>query len=189
MDINILKDSKLWSNGDYDHDERFILLLSSNYAYGEFTPVKAPQLEDYWKESADLEEYYSRIFDDESLKMSQLYAKASKKSKDGRHWYRVREMAGKSSIYKTESDVGSVKVKIGNSSILISNGYGDGTTRVVIVPNSLDFNDLMLMHGSYITLDGEFSICSYDCGEHTIVDLKGRYRVYSYDGFVFFVKF
>lgn len=187
MDINILKDckyDKMW-----DSDERFIFRLSFEYLYGEFSPEHKPQLENYWKEATDLQSYYRLILNDESMENTQLYAKVSFKCDDMNHWYRVRGMASKGVVYKTISDAGSVKVKIGNTSILIPNGHGDGITRVVDFSDINNFNDHMFTRGSLVTLEGKFSICDYDCGSDEIVELDGKYSVWVYEGIVFFVKF
>lgn len=187
MDISILKDYKY--DETWDSDENFIVRLSSDYLYGKFSPEHKPQLENYWKEANDLQSYYRFILHDESMENTRLYAKVSLKCDDMNHWYRVRGMASKGVLYKTISDAGSVKVKIGNTSILIPNGHGDGITRVVEFSDTNNFNEFMFPRWSLLTLKGKFSICDYDCGSNEILELDGKYRVWVYEGIVFFVRF
>ena len=80
--------------------------------------------------------------------------------------------------FTTISDMGSVKVGIeGKCTILIPNGYGDGTTEVRIVPN----RDYIPDGASFLTtVEGEeIGIFSYDCGAKIVKTLSGRYGIYN----------
>lgn len=140
---------------------------------------------DYWEKADTLDEFKELVFSDERLKNNQGYAELSRES--DKHWYRVRQMFG-DRCFKTDSDVGSVKIGTKNFKINISNGYGDGVTRVAIF-NKGDFFNSSMMNFSGTSLHGEFDIYSYDCGEEVLKSLEGDYSVYYYEGLVAFVEF
>ena len=88
--------------------------------------------------------------------------------------------------FKTSSDAGSVKIGIANMTILIPNGYGDGTSRVAIFENPKDFNNCMMSY--FTTVSGEnMVIYNYDCGDTPAATISGRYAIYYYEGLVAFV--
>lgn len=138
----------------------------------------------YWEKADTLDEFRSLVLTDERLMNNQGYAELSKESDN--HWYRVRKMFG-DKCFKTSSDAGSVKIGTENFTLNISNGYGDGTTRVAVFPKGELFNnDMMNFNGT--ALHGEFNIYSYDCGTEIEKTLNGDYFVYVYEGLVAFVE-
>lgn len=139
---------------------------------------------DYWERAGTLDEFKEFVLSDERLKNNQGYAELSKESDN--HWYRVKQMFGKS-CFKTDSDAGSVKIGIGNFTINILNGYGDGVTEVAIFNKGDYFNDSM-MNSRGIVLHGKFDIYSYDCGKEISKTVEGDYSVYYYEGLVAFVE-
>ena len=91
------------------------------------------------------------------------------------NWNEEKAMA---ETLHTMSDVGSVKVGIeGKCTILIPNGYGDGTTEVRLVPN----RDYIPDGASFLTtVEGEeIEIFSHDCGQEVIKTLSGRFGIYN----------
>lgn len=101
-------------------------------------------------------------------------------------WCFVRENFGEK-CFKTISDVGGVKVGTNEFSVVLTNGYGDGDTRVAIFDNEDDFysSDLMFFN---TVIDGHFFIYDYDCGENVAKEISGRFAVYYYEGLVAFVN-
>ena len=90
--------------------------------------------------------------------------------------------------FYTMSDVGSVLVGNKEFGVCFHNGYGDGTTSVVLcekwqAPKDATFID---------TIEGIFNIYNYDCSERDeediVVSLNGRYGVYCKAGTVYFEK-
>lgn len=87
----------------------------------------------------------------------------------------------------TFSDVGSVKIGNDKFNVLVSNGYGDGNTTVVI----LGKNEEPRENNHYIcTIDGDYCIYSYDLGiDEVIYKIHGKYNIYSsHNGVVIFKK-
>jgi len=85
--------------------------------------------------------------------------------------------------YFTSSDAGSVKIGSEDFNILIPNGYGDGTTEVIVT------------HGAahvplrfYTTVQGNFYIYDHDCGDTVETELNGSYSIYTQDQTVVFEK-
>lgn len=118
-------------------------------------------------------------------KLTQAFAVASRRCKDGRHWYRVREMFGERSV-TVFSDAGGLKIGNGAFSIIIPNGVGDGKTRYAVFNDSAEFNDQMM---DFVTsVSGEISIYNYDCGRDVDCTISGRYGIYRYDGLIAFVR-
>lgn len=140
----------------------------------------------YWEQAKDIEEFKHLVLADKSLMYSQGYAMLSKETEN--HWYRVRQMFG-DNCFKTESDMGGVKVMSRNRelSVIIPNGLGDGTTRCAIFDNRDEFNSDMMKYSGTM-LQGKFDIAYYDCGETAGKSLDGKYQVYYYEGLVAFVK-
>ena len=140
---------------------------------------------EHYKNATSSENFITAILDDPELATTQVYAEISKKLRPEGHWYRVREMFG-DRAFKTSSDAGSVKIGIANMTILIPNGYGDGTSRVAIFENPKDFNNCMMSY--FTTVSGEnMVIYNYDCGDTPAATISGRYAIYYYEGLVAFV--
>ena len=140
----------------------------------------------HWKNSNTIEEFKENILNDEKLMNTQGYAELSKETKG--HWYRVRAMFG-DKCFKTYSDAGSVRIKMGDNYILISNNYGDGITRCAVFDDEKEFNGNMMDYSGTV-INGKFSICTYDTNSDYIeIELNGYYEIYIYSGLVAFVKF
>lgn len=139
----------------------------------------------HWEAAEDVDAFTEAVLNDAQLEHTQAYAVLSRETPG--HWYRVRGMFGNKCL-RTASDAGSVKIGNGLFSTLIPNGMGDGTTRIAIFEKNEAFNENM-MNFSGISAHGEFSIYDYDCSGVPIVELKGSYNVYTYDGMVAFVEF
>lgn len=152
---------------------------------------------DLYQKSKSLSEFEKDVLSND-IKNCAVYSKVSRYGTDSEnHWYRVRGLFG-NEIIKTYSDVGSLMVGNDSFSTLISNGYGDGTTRVGIV-NKCDENIKKaslcegMMDNCRVTLKGTFNIYPYDCDapseQKPILTLTGNYFVYNYDGIIALVEF
>lgn len=141
----------------------------------------------YWEQAESVDDFKKLVFADSELKLTQGYAALSKES-DG-HWYRVREMFGDRQ-FKTESDGGGVLVGNESCQIHVSNGHGDGTSRVAIFKNGEINDNMMVLHPTSINVLTSMNIYSHDSGPEDVVATleKGTYFTYSYEGFVAFVK-
>lgn len=76
---------------------------------------------------------------------------------------------------RTESDVASVKVGNENFTMLIPNGYGDGTTLVVVADNKEEtegFNFFTIIEGDII------NIYDHDCGNDVADTISGEFYVF-----------
>lgn len=138
------------------------------------------------EESKDTEDFCERVLACEDVKNTQLYSEISKYYKDDKHWYRVREILG--DVFKTESDAGGLKVGNDNFSIVIPNGEGDGVTRVRIFNREESESINYDMMEYFITLNGEFNIYSYDCGNSVLKTLNGKYQAFYYGGMISLVE-
>lgn len=145
-----------------------------------------PRIEEILEESKNPDDFIRRLCNEESLNGFYAIAKITKEYMPQEHWYKVRGLLG-GKIFKTDSEMGSVKIGNDNFSILIPNGYGDGTSRVAV----LDKEEFPV--GDYLdyftTIKGKFYIFRCDWSENVIPEqLDGEYAVYSWNGFVAFVK-
>lgn len=89
----------------------------------------------------------------------------------------------------TESDAGGILVGTKDFGVKISNGYGDGTTEIII----LDINEELPKNAKYKQcLEGKFNIYNYDCSkrldEDIVCTLTGRYGVFRDDYSIYFQK-
>jgi hypothetical protein len=148
-------------------------------------PEMKETIEHHLSVASDTRDFIELVLTDDSLKNTQAYAVLSRNEAPEKHWYKVREMFGEKE-FKTYSDAGSVKIGNDGFSVLISNGYGDGVTRVAIFDDKKDFNAEMMNFKT--SIDGCFNVYSYDCGDDVSVRLNGRYGIYAYEGFIAFEK-
>jgi hypothetical protein len=176
MEVQVMKESELKFTSK---KERFLKDCLFNPAFPEAKEI----IENYLLMASDTKNFIDLVLSDKTLKNTQAYAVLSRNERQEKHWYKVREMFGEKE-FKTESDAGSVKIGNSSFSVLISNGCGDGTTRVAIFDDEKEFNsDMMDFQAS---INGCFNIYSYDCGNDVVINLNGRYGIYSYQGFVAF---
>ena len=96
------------------------------------------------------------------------------------------------SVFKTSSDVGSLKIGVNGMDILISNHYGDGINRVAIFNNPAEHEDCAVSHlfpYSDVTVKGkDIKVYAYDCGDEVAWTLDGTWHIYSDDRFFALVK-
>lgn len=102
----------------------------------------------------------------------------------GKEWIFLRKQLG-DAVFKTMSDKGGVKVGNDSFSVILSNGRGDGDTRVAVVERDT-FNKGIPMFNT--SVQGAFNIYDYDCGNTVSKAVVGLYGVYYYDGIVIFEK-
>lgn len=87
----------------------------------------------------------------------------------------------------TYSDIGSLKIGVENSSILIPNGYGDGETKIAFFNADNPYVEaLEYMMMFFTTIDGEFNLYEYDCGDKVTTSLKGKYFVFYSNSYIAF---
>jgi hypothetical protein len=138
------------------------------------------------RKANNMDELIELVLNNEYMKHTQAYAEISKRSRSKGHWYRIREMFGEKQ-FKTFSDAGGVKVGNEDFNFVIHNGRGDGVTRVAVFDDANEFNEDMMRWE--VGLSGaRYNIYSFDCDNVVERTLEGEYNVYSYDGFVAFVK-
>lgn len=135
--------------------------------------------------SNNVEELIDNILFEEYFFKHQIYAVLLKHERPNRLWKAIRTMFGER-CFKTESDIGGLKVGNDDFSIIVPNGRGDQTTRVAVFENRKDFNDSLMLF--WTDVQGTFNIYSYDCGSVPVITLSGRYAIYYHDGFIAFEK-
>jgi hypothetical protein len=153
--------------------------------FNEFSD-KLDAVNELLEKAENTEDFYKLILADERMRKTQAYARLSKALPH--HWYRIRDMFGDKQ-FKTYSDVGGLKIGNENFSMIIPNGYGDGTTRVAIFEERYienEFNDMMLKF--FTSVKGKFNIYGYDCGNEVVKTLEGDYNIYYGDGFIAFQR-
>lgn len=116
---------------------------------------------------------------------TKIYKKTLKKIEELKKELSDLKKSDRITLY-TYSDVGSVKIGNDNFNILVPNGCGDGYTTVLI----LGKNEEPRENNYYIcTIEGDYSIYSYDLGIEVIYKIHGKYNIYnSHNGVVIFKK-
>lgn len=96
-----------------------------------------------------------------------------------------KENGGK--VFHTYSECGSVKIGNSDLSFNVNNGYGDGTTTVVVVENVGKKVDFCL---NFVTdCEGKIGIFETDYSKDGVVyELDGWYGIYNFNGLVVFEK-
>ena len=171
--------------GAQEKDDGFLI----NIARNKWDSEQYALVEEIAAGADSTQDFIDRYLADPRTHMTQLYAWLLKKERPQKLWYAIREMFGEKQ-FKTSSDAGGVLIGNMTYSTLISNGYGDGDTRVAIFRDGESFNsDLM----EYFTkISGKFGIYAYDCAdpktEQPLYILDGIFQVYFHEGFVAFVE-
>lgn len=88
--------------------------------------------------------------------------------------------------FRTVSDRGSVKFKVGRINLLVPNEYGDGDTEVAIFEKGDTFNWKLM--NEHTKIEGRFEVCYGDCSEEIIRELNGNYEIYSFNRYVAIVN-
>lgn len=153
------------------------------------------KLEKFLNESNTTEEFVNKIMDesytDNELYDSQGFIELCKEYKDV--WSFVRHVFGEKS-FKTDSDRGGVMIGNENFNVIISNDYGDGTTRCGIFKRMEEDGIFLRNIMRFITVvEGEFNIYFDDCRKvednYVKETLNGKYAIYAYEGFVAFIEY
>lgn len=131
------------------------------------------------------EEFTEMFLANKKYKHKQGYQVLLRSEKPDQVWYFIRENFG-DKCFKTMSDVGGVMVGNDDFSIIVPNGYGDGTTRVAVFDKGEFYVDNLMQF--FTSISGKFAIYGYDCDGAPETELDGRYGIYYYDGLVAFVK-
>lgn len=134
-----------------------------------------------WEKSETVDDFKKLVLEDERLLTEQATGEMFKHD-----WYFKRKILGNKQI-KLSSDAGGVKVGTDKFSIIIPNGYGDGTTRFAVL-NKDEMNESAFEYFTLLEGD-EVNVYSCDCGDEILYTLKGRYGAYYSDGFVVLVKY
>ena len=93
----------------------------------------------------------------------------------------------------TSSDVGGVLIGTKDFGIIISNGYGDSETEIIIF-NEKDEKEILSPNAKFDTMvKGKFNIYDHDCSnrddEDIIITLEGEFAIYNDCGTVCFEKY
>lgn len=170
------------------------LVLSENNNRNSFLKECLP-IEDWQKDFNGYEEIFAilnkaetsqqfidLILASDTMHGTQIYAELSKDRPD--HWKRIEQSID--NWIDTDSDAGGLKIGTDDFSVIVPNGYGDGTMYFAIVGKGC-FNHDMLNFWSSIS-GKNINIYDYDCGGEVIKTLSGRYGVFYGYKFVVFEK-
>lgn len=147
--------------------------------------AQSESLNEMIENSSDTDDFINKFLATPDYADTQAYVEIMKRERPERLWKAIRSMFG-DRCFKTESDIGGVKVGNDEFSLIVPNGRGDGTTRVAVFDNKKDFNERLM--NFFTDIRGKFSIYDYDCGGTELVTLMGKFGVYYYDGLVAFEK-
>lgn len=139
----------------------------------------------YWSIAKTIDEFKNLIFRDERLENNQGYWELAKEDKQVWKKLILKYLEKKADEkFTTESDIGSLAVGTNDFKYNISNLYGDGTNYVYIVENNKHIRGLDFL----TTIEGNFNIYDYDCGNNIVITLHGRYAIYRAERLFVFVK-
>jgi len=174
---------------NFPHDKSYVKECVFNPVIYDAEELKAYNafISDALAKASTTEQFINSYLANKSYKHLQGYKELLKKERSEKVWYFVRENFGEK-CFKTDSDIGGVKVGNDEFSININNGYGDGTTRVAVFDDKQDFYCDGIMSFQTI-INGHCFIYDDDCGGKPVKELNGRYCVYDYRGLVAFVRF
>lgn len=139
----------------------------------------------YWNKAKTIDEFKNLIFNDKRLENNQGYWELAKENKQLYNKL-IFEYLGKKAdeYFTTESDIGSLSVGTNDFKYNIGNLYGDGTNYVYILEN----NENLACLNFLTTIEGNFNIYDYDCGNHVAITLHGRYAIYRAERLFVFAK-
>ena len=142
-------------------------------------------IKDYWNKAKTINEFKDLVLNDKRLKDNQGYWELAKE--DIQLYDRlVLEYLGSKADkhFTTESDIGSLAVGTSDFKYNIGNLYGDGTNYVYILENNEHLSCLDFL----TTIEGDFNIYDYDCGNNIAITLHGKYAIYRGEQVFVFVK-
>ena len=141
-------------------------------------------IKEYWNKAKDIKEFKELVLKDSRLKDNQGYWQLAKESEN--YYNILLEYLTKKAndSFETYSDIGSLSVGTKEFKYNIPNLYGDGTNKVYIIDNNINLNCLDFL----TTIEGNFNIYEYDCGNQIAKTLKGRYAIYRGKRVFVFVK-
>lgn len=132
-------------------------------------------IKEYWNTAKTVSEFKAMILNDKRLENNQGYWELAKEDED--FYYKklsiyLRDRADENFI--TTSDIGSLSIGTKDFKYNISNCYGDGINNVFIFNKCTHLECLDFL----TTVEGNFNIYDYDCGNSISKTLKGRYGIY-----------
>jgi|GEM_PF-956631 len=156
-----------------DFTKRYML----DPATGKFKPA----FEELWNQANTLSEFMELTQNDPrtSLERATAFLFREHPLTDAL-WKFQRSQLGEKSFH-TISDAGSLKIGNDSFSILIPNGYGDGTMRCAILESG-EFNRDAFEF--FTSIEGTLNIYGYDCGDDVVKTITGRFGIYHGNGFV-----
>lgn len=153
--------------------------------------TKAKEMLALWEKAEDVNDFINLVSYNKTLHGSLLW-KCIVEEKPDNIWYIIRDCFG-SKQFKTYSDAGGLLVGNKQFATLISNGYGDGVTRVCVFDNDNECGYALSFMQLHDSIQGAFNIYNYDCSDRNDEDIvckcSGKYFVYSYEGLIALVKY
>lgn len=172
----------------FDHDTAgFFKASLLGRSFTTETPETLAEIRRLIRRAKDQTELGALIADSPALQGTSIRAEYIRHEMPERVWKEIRAAIGDSCV-KTVSDAGGVKIGSDSMSLIVPNGRGDGTTRVGVIDDRNRIEDWTPAMTFFSSIDGSFSIYSYDCGGEPVKTLVGRYGIFFYDGIVIFEK-
>ena len=156
--------------------------------------------------SDDYDDFERKVLSKECA-LNEIYAQISRYgTRADSHWCRIMDLFGESS-FKVHSEHGKVLIVTEELKIFVNsrgsslNGFYDVSHVVVFNVDDEDYKKVyrcfgkMMDRDKYHLIFGEFNIYDYgggniaSCVEPCRTLKDGRYRIYTYDGFVAFVEY
>lgn len=142
-------------------------------------------IKEYWNQAKDVDDFKNMVLSDERLENNQGYWELAKEN-GNLYEEKLTEYLDKniSDRFITESDMGSLAIGTDDFKYYISNLYGDGYNKVYVTNT-----DKHLECMDFLTsVEGNFNIYNYDCGNSIAITLHGKYAIYRASQVFVFVK-
>lgn len=139
-----------------------------------------------WRKAENVREFLGLV-DETEMKFSDVMINLR-----NRDWYFRRSYCGaKGEVFKTYSDIGSLKIGNEHFFMLFPNGYGDGMNRVAILPNEefLDACYAFFPHHLGTMSGQDLKVFEHDCSTEVARQLEnGKWWVFQDERFFALVK-
>lgn len=148
---------------------------------GTFKPI----FEKLWDQAETLVDFKELLKNDPETRMERATALLFREQPLSEELWEFRRILLGDQSFRTESDAGSLKIGNDSFTVLIPNGFGDGSMSCAIMESGELNRDAFEF---FTSIEGAFNIYDYDCGDGIVKSISGRFGIYTGNGFVVFER-
>ena len=167
---------------------QFILNIVEDY-FKNFFDKGQEQIKEIFSASETMQEFVEKVLERRELMANQVYCELAMYCSED-FCAMLEQAANHLDCYETSSDAGGVRLYNAEGYVIVSNGIGDGICHVVVGSDDGQPENSFLRYvmNFQCSIGGTHCVSAYDCTDSDMLELKGRYGVYSKEGYVYLEK-